>query len=253
MRETILEVQNVSKRYGDVVAVDNLTLKIFRGEIYGFLGPNGAGKTTTIKLMTGLLRPDAGTIRIAGFDITKEPVLAKKHIGYIPDNPYIYERLTGREFLELVGSLYNMPKKIIDERIEWLFELLGVGKWGDDFAAQYSHGMRQKIIMASAIIHDPDIVIIDEPMVGLDPQSQRLAKNIFLKLSERGSSVFLSTHTLSIAEELCHRIGIIHLGRLLREGTIDELRGGAEVEGYSLEELFVALTGSEKEVRLWQK
>ncbi len=181
-----------------------------------------------------------------------QPQKAKRLIGYIPDNPYIYDRLTGREFLELVGSLYGMDRKTIHERIEWLFDLFGVEGWGDDFAAEYSHGMRQKIIMASAIMHDPALVVIDEPMVGLDPQSQRLVKGVLRKLVERGTSVFMSTHTLPVAEELCTRIGIIHRGRLMKIGTLEQLRADAKMEGRSLEELFVHLTGGEREIKLWE-
>ena len=248
-----LQIDNVSKRYGKVLAVDGLRIELAAGELFGFIGPNGAGKTTTIKMITGLLRPDSGKITICGKDVVKEPRRAKKLIGYIPDNPYIYDRLTGREFLELVGSLYGMDRKIISERIDWLFELFGVDEWGDDFAAEYSHGMRQKIIMASAIMHDPKLVVIDEPMVGLDPQSQRLVKGVLRKLVERGASVFMSTHTLSVAEEICTRIGIIHKGVLMKVGTLEELRRAAQMEGRSLEELFVKLTGGEREIKLWDE
>ncbi len=249
----ILEISNVRKHFGEIVAVDNLTIELFPGELFGFIGPNGAGKTTTIKMITGLLRPDEGKIAILDNDIVEKPQEAKKLIGYIPDNPYIYDRLTGREFLELVGSLYGMKRKLIAERIEWLFELFSVDSWGDDFAAEYSHGMRQKIILASAIMHDPKLVVIDEPMVGLDPQSQRLVKGVLKKLIERGTSVFMSTHTLPVAEEICTRIGVIHKGNLMKLGTLNELRSEAEMVGHSLEELFVKLTGGEREIKLWDK
>ena len=247
----ILEIQSVSKKFGDTIAVDNLSISLQQGEIFGFLGPNGAGKTTTIKMITGLLHPDSGNVNINGIDIRTNPTEAKQIIGYIPDNPYIYERLSGREFLELVGSLYKMDKKLISERIEMLFDLFGVDNWGDDFAAEYSHGMRQKIIMASAILHDPKIMIIDEPMVGLDPQSQRLTKKVFLKLAEKGITLFMSTHTLSVAEEICTKIGIIFKGKLLKLGSINELSNEAKSQNISLEELFVTLTGGEKEIQLW--
>jgi len=249
----LLEIKNFTKRYGDVVAVDNLNLSVDRGELFGFLGPNGAGKTTTIKTIVGLLRPDEGQITIGGYDIVAQPEQAKRLIGYIPDNPYIYDRLTGREFLELVGSLYGMDKKLIQERIEFLFDLFGIEEWGDEYAAEYSHGMRQKVIMASAIMHDPALIVIDEPMVGLDPQSQRLVKGVMRKLIERGTAIFMSTHTLSVAEEVCTRIGIIYKGRLMKLGTLEQLRADARMEGKSLEDLFVALTGGEREIKLWDQ
>ena len=248
----ILHIDNITKKFGSVVAVDNLAITLDDGELFGFIGPNGAGKTTTIKMIVGLLRPDMGTITIDGNNIVEKPREAKKLIGYIPDNPYIYDRLTGREFLELVGSLYGMERNVIQERIDFLFDLFSIEDWGDDFAAEYSHGMRQKVIMASAIMHDPKLVVIDEPMVGLDPQSQRLVKNILKKLTEQGITVFMSTHTLSVAEELCTKIGIIHKGKLLKIGTLDKLRSDAKMENKSLEELFVKLTGGEKEIHLWQ-
>ena len=180
----ILHIDNITKKFGSVVAVDNLAITLDDGELFGFIGPNGAGKTTTIKMIVGLLRPDIGTITIDGNNVVEKPREAKKLIGYIPDNPYIYDRLTGREFLELVGSLYGMERKVIQERIDFLFDLFSIEDWGDDFAAEYSHGMRQKVILASAIMHDPKLVVIDEPMVGLDPQSQRLVKNILKKFEE---------------------------------------------------------------------
>ena len=249
----LLEIKNFTKRYGDVVAVDNLNLSVDRGELFGFLGPNGAGKTTTIKTIVGLLRPDEGQITIGGYDIVAQPEQAKRLIGYIPDNPYIYDRLTGREFLELVGSLYGMDKKLIQERIEFLFDLFGIEEWGDEYAAEYSHGMRQKVIMASAIMHDPALIVIDEPMVGLDPQSQRLVKGVMRKLIERGTAIFMSTHTLAVAEEVCTRIGIIYKGKLMKVGTLEQLRADAKMEGKSLEDLFVALTGGEREIKLWDQ
>jgi len=249
----LLEIKNFTKRYGDVVAVDSLNLSVDRGELFGFLGPNGAGKTTTIKTIVGLLRPDEGQITIGGYDIVAQPEQAKRLIGYIPDNPYIYDRLTGREFLELVGSLYGMDKKLIQERIEFLFDLFGIEEWGDEYAAEYSHGMRQKVIMASAIMHDPALIVIDEPMVGLDPQSQRLVKGVMRKLIERGTAIFMSTHTLAVAEEVCTRIGIIHKGKLMKVGTLEQLRADAKMEGKSLEDLFVALTGGEREIKLWDQ
>lgn len=245
-----IRFDKVTKRFGDLVAVNDLTLSIGEGEIFGFLGPNGAGKTTTIKMLVGLLRPTFGEIYVTGINIRKEPEKAKSLIGYIPDNPYIYDKLTGREFLYLMASLRHLKDNNVSKRIEQLFELFGVGEWGDSYAGEYSHGMRQKIIMASALIHDPKVLVIDEPMVGLDPQSQRLVKDIFLLLAKRGTSIFMSTHTLSIASEICTRIGIIHKGNLLIVGTKEELISKADEKGVSLEDYFLQLTGEKREAFL---
>ncbi len=211
----IIEMTGLTKRFGKTLAVDSLDLTIDRGELFGFLGPNGAGKTTTIKMITGLVKPTSGSVEVDGHDVQSEPEKAKSVIGYIPDTPYLYDRLTGREFLDLVGGLYDMPKAAVESRIEWLFELFGIEGWGDDFAGEYSHGMRQKIVMASALLHDPELIVIDEPMVGLDPQSQRLVKDVLIELVSRGKTVFMSTHTLSVAAELCTRIGLISKGKLM--------------------------------------
>jgi len=251
----MIEIVNVTKKFGRVVAVSDLSLKVEAGEFFGFLGPNGAGKTTTIKLLTGLLKPTSGRIFIGGIDITKEPEKAKQKIGYIPDNPYIYDKLSGREFLKFVGGLYGMSDREIDRRIDWLFDLFQVGSWGDERSESYSHGMKQKIVMASAFLHSPEVIIIDEPMVGLDPQSSRLVKDMLKLASRMGTTVFLSTHTLSIAEELCDRIGIVNQGKLVALGTLEELRRQAEergvenVSGNSLEDLFLSLTGGQLQAK----
>lgn len=224
--DPIVVIDKVSKKYIQTLAVKDLNLKVKRGEFFGFLGPNGAGKTTTIKMITGLIKPTKGKVLVGGYDIQEEPEEAKNLLGYIPDTPYIYERLTAREFLHLVGGLYDMPRELIESRIEWLFELFDVGNWGDDFAGEYSHGMRQKIVMASALLHDPDLLVIDEPMVGLDPQAQRLVKDIMTELVNRGKSIFMSTHTLSVAAELCTRIGLIAKAELIETisaTTVDDL------------------------------
>ncbi len=236
----MIELIDISKDYGKTLAVDSLDLSIDRGEFFGFLGPNGAGKTTTIKMITGLAKPTGGRVLVDGIDVQKEPEKAKRIVGYIPDSPYIYDKLTGREFLNLVGGLYDMPDELVKSRIEWLFELFGIDNWGDDFAGEYSHGMRQKIVMASAFLHNPDLIVIDEPMVGLDPQSQRLVKDILLKLVDRGATVFMSTHTLGVAAELCSRIGLISTGRLI------EILPGASTE--NLERKILEITGGIREV-----
>jgi len=239
----MIKIEGVTKKFGELVAVDNLTLSVSEGEIFGFLGPNGAGKTTTIKMIVGLLRPNSGNILIGGIDIRKEPEKAKSIIGYIPDNPYIYDRLTGREFLYLTAGLHNLAGDNVRRKIDQLFELFNIGEWGDGYAGGYSHGMRQKIVMASALLHNPKVLVIDEPMVGLDPQSQRLVKDIFLLLARRGVSILMSTHTLAVAEEICTRIGIIHKGRLLVVGTNEELTESARSKSMTLEDYFLHLTG----------
>lgn len=246
----MIELIKVTKKFGNKTAVDGLSLHIKTGEFFGFLGPNGAGKTTTIKLMTGLLRPESGTVRICGTDIIKDPEVAKMKTGYVPDSPYIYEKLTAREYLEFTGGLYDMSPEKIKSQIEWLFGLFGMDGWVDSRCEEYSHGMRQKVVFCSAFLHDPEVIIVDEPMVGLDPQSMRLVKDLLKLYSSRGTAVFISTHTLSVAEELCDRIGIIHNGKLIGSGTLDELRSVAAAEGESLESLFLKMTGGPRPANL---
>jgi len=211
---------------------------------------NGAGKTTTVKMMSGLLRPDKGIVKICGIDIQKNPEDAKMRTGYIPDSPYLYEKLTAREYLGFIGGLYKLSQKTIKSQTEWLFELFGMESWVDNRCEEYSHGMRQKLIFCSAFLHDPDVLIIDEPMVGLDPQSGRLIKDLLKLLSQKGTTIFVSTHTLNLAEELCDRIGIVYNGKLIACGTLDELRSKAEVEGDNLESLFLKLTGGPRTANL---
>ncbi len=241
----MIELINVTKKFGDKAAVKNLSLEVKSGEFFAFLGPNGAGKTTTIKMITGLLKPDGGTVKICGIDISQKPGEAKMKTGYIPDSPYIYEKLTAREYLEFTGGLYRMPREKIEKKIEWLFDLFGMNGWADSRCEEYSHGMRQKVIFCSAFLHDPEVLVVDEPMVGLDPQSVRLVKDLLKKVSSRGTTVFVSTHTLSVAEELCDRIGIVDEGELIALGTLDELRSKAASDGESLENLFLKLTGGD--------
>jgi len=236
----VVELRGVSKKYIHTLAVKDLDLSVHRGEFFGFLGPNGAGKTTTIKMITGLVKPTKGVVRVAGIDVQENPVGVKRLLGYIPDTPYIYERLTAREFLNLVGGLYDMNRDLVEKRIDWLFDLFGVGEWGEDFAGEYSHGMRQKIVMASALLHDPELLVIDEPMVGLDPQSQRLVKDILTELVKRGTTIFMSTHTLSVAAELCTQIALISKGKL-----IEILPRTANNE---LEKRILEITGGERKV-----
>ncbi len=246
----MIELLNICKSFGKKRAVDNLSLTVGKGEFFGFLGPNGAGKTTTIKIMTGLLRPESGVTRICGIDVTQQPEAAKMKIGYIPDAPYLYEKLTAREYLEFTGGLYGLSESRLKSQIEWIFELFGMDGWADRRCEEYSHGMRQKVIFGAAFVHDPEVLIIDEPMVGLDPQSMRLIKDMLKLYSRRGTTVFVSTHTLSVAEELCDKIGIVHNGKLILEGTLSELRVTAASEGENLEGLFLRLTGGPRPANL---
>jgi ABC-2 type transport system ATP-binding protein len=241
----MIEIDNLTKRFGEKVAVKGLSLEIGSGEIFAFLGPNGAGKTTTIKTMAGLLRPSEGTVRIAGHDVVKEPEDAKSHLAYVPDEPFLYEKLTGREFLHFVADLYGMDRSARDEKIERLSEKFDFAEYMDTLAEGYSHGMSQRIVVASALVHDPDVLLIDEPFVGLDPRSSRTLKDTFRELVNGGVCVFLSTHTLTVAEEMADRIGIIRRGELIALGTTDEIRGG---DKRHLEEVFLEVTeGGEAE------
>jgi len=241
----LIELEGVTKRFGEKVAVDNLTLSVPGGELFAFLGPNGAGKTTTIKMLAGLLKPTSGRIAIAGHNLDGESLEAKRIMSYVPDQPYLYERLSGREFLNLVGDLYGMPREKSNAEIARLCELFEMEEYLDEFAENYSHGMKQRVVLSAALLHEPQVIVIDEPMVGLDPKSARLVKDILLKRVSAGVTVFMSTHTLAVAEELADRIGIINKGKLVALGTLNELKsfGGASAE--ALEEIFLALTEEE--------
>lgn len=238
----MIRIHHLMKRFQSVVAVDDLTLEIPAGEIFGFLGPNGAGKTTTVKMLTGLLRPTSGEVRIGDFDVQKNSLEAKRLIGYVPDQPFVYPLLTGKEFLRFVGDLYGVSWKYQENRIPDLLKMFELWEWGDELVETYSHGMRQKLVLASVLLHQPKVLLLDEPLVGLDPKSARLVKEIFRRLSEQGISIFMCTHVLEIAEKLCHRVGIILQGKLLTLGSPNELRRLARTEG-SLEEAFLTLTG----------
>lgn len=238
----MINIQHVSKSYnrGSVKAVDDLNLDVKNGEIFGFLGPNGAGKTTTIKMIVGLLNADQGSININGTDIGKDPLKAKRDIGYVPDNPNLYERLTGIEYLNFMGDVYHVGSEERRKRIDYYLEMFELKDAAADLIKSYSHGMKQKIALTGALIHDPALWILDEPMVGLDPKSAHLLKEEMRSHCDKGNTVFFSTHILEVAEKLCDRIGIIHKGRLIASGTLDELRQGDNKD--SLENIFLELT-----------
>lgn len=239
---SLIETQQLSKYYGAKKAVDVISFQVNRGEIFGFLGPNGAGKTTTIKMMVGLLKPSSGLVRVSGFDVQTQPIQAKSVTGYVPDQPNLYAKLTGRELLRFVGSLYRLDRKQVERRIEELLRLFDLTQAADDTIDSYSHGMQQKTSLAAALMHDPQVLVLDEPTVGLDPRSARLIKDILKQLAERGAAIFLSTHILEIAERMCDRIGIIDRGKLIAAGNMDDLRKLSQGEN-SLEDIFLNLTG----------
>lgn len=242
MAITALELHSVTKSFGDTVAVSHLSLAIRHGEIFGLIGPNGAGKTTTIKMICGLYRPTKGSIRVSGFDIAKDPTKAKWHLGYVPDEPTAYDRLTGREFLEFVGELYGMDRHERDERIEMFLGRYELERLADGRFGQYSRGTRQKISLIAGMLHQPALLLVDEPMVGLDPESIRTTIAVFKEHAEQGGAIVISTHTLPVAEELCTRFGILREGRLVEVGTRDELRKAAGIRRGDLEDVFLKLT-----------
>ena len=240
----IIDIRNLTKMFGSTRAVDDLSLEVAEGEFFCFLGPNGAGKTTTIKILTGLLRPTTGTALIGGYDITRNPVEAKRGIGYIPDHPYLYEKLSGREFMRFVAGMYNLDGDALGRRIDELMEQFGIIEYADQLTEDYSHGMRQKLIFSATFLHSPKIVIVDEPWVGLDPKSIRNVKDYLKSRTREGVSIFMSTHTLSIAEEIADRIGIIHKGRLIALGAVEEIKVS---DIRNLEDVFLELTAEEPE------
>jgi ABC-2 type transport system ATP-binding protein len=237
----MIELRNVSKRYGSKLAVDRLNLSIPAGELFAFLGPNGAGKTTTIKMICGLLFPNEGEVRVGGFDIQSEGDQARQLLSYVPDQPFLYEKLTGREFLRFIAELYGLTRDDARRRIAEMIELFSLEEFVDDLTERYSHGMRQRTVFAAALVHQPRILIVDEPTVGLDPRSIRMLKDLLRREADRGVTVFLSTHSLDIAQELADRIGIVDRGRLIALGTLDSLRKQAALDG-SLEDVFLKMT-----------
>ncbi len=238
----MLQLKNLTKKFGSFVAVSNLSLEIKSGEFFGFLGPNGAGKTTTIKMIAGLIQPTSGEIFICGIDALKEPEKAKSYLAYVPDQPYIYEKLTGREFLYFIGGLFKMKKKDIKEKVDFLVEHFEIGRWIDRRVEEYSQGMKQRVIIASAFLHDPKVIVIDEPMVGLDPRSARIVKDTLKQKSKKGITIFMSTHSLEVAEELCDTIGIIKDGGLIAKFEAKELEALKKSHDGKFEKIFIELT-----------
>ncbi|MHB8931023.1 MAG: ABC transporter ATP-binding protein [Melioribacteraceae bacterium] len=241
----MLELLNLEKTFGNFTAVNRINLKINKGELFGFLGPNGAGKTTTIKMIAGLLSPSFGNIYLDGIDIWLKPIESKMKIGYIPDQPFLYDKLTGKEFLYFSGGLYNLSKEVIKNKIDELTEQLKIGSWIDKRSEEYSQGMRQRIVIASSFLHEPELLIVDEPMIGLDPQSAFDVKKMLKEKAKNGTTIFMSTHSLNVVEEICTHVGIINKGNIIFNDTIKVLHNLKDENNHNLEELFIQLTNEE--------
>jgi len=240
----MIELERLTKRYGGFTAVEELSLRVDRGEIFGFLGPNGAGKTTTIRMMMGLLLPTSGRIRLGGFDLADDPIAAKRICGFVPDRPFLYEKLTAAELLRFCGDLYEVDPPVREARIGKLLEVFDLVEWAGELIESFSHGMKQRLAFAAALLHEPRLLVVDEPMVGMDPRGARMLRSLLRSLAREGATLFLSTHSLEIAEALCDRIGIIQAGRLVAVGTLEELRQQAG-NAQGLEEIFLKLTGAD--------
>jgi ABC-2 type transport system ATP-binding protein len=242
-----IQLRNVTKLFGGVPVVDRLTLNVGKGVLFGFLGPNGAGKTTTVRMMSGILRPTSGRVLIEGLDLAVNATMAKRALGFIPDRPFLYEKLTGSEFLLFVRDLYGVPTEAVgQDAAAPLLGRFGLTPWADELIESYSHGMKQRLIMCAALVHRPSVIIVDEPMVGLDPRGRKLVKTIFREEVAKGNTVFMSTHSLSVAQEICDEIAIIDRGRIIAQGTMAVLRTQAGVDG-DLETVFLRLTEAEEE------
>ncbi|MCP4592390.1 MAG: ABC transporter ATP-binding protein [bacterium] len=244
--DAALELHNVTRCFGAKVAVDGLSLRIPYGELFAFLGPNGAGKTTTIKMIVGLLRPGEGTVTVCGHELGRDGLCARARMAYVPDQPFLYDKLTGREFLHFVAQMYRITDPERDRTIRELAARFDMADFLDHLSETYSHGMKQKVVLAAALLHDPALLIVDEPMVGLDPRTARQVRDLFVERTRRGGTAFITTHTLAVAEAVADRIGIIHRGRLIALGTLEELRRRAE-HHHSLEEIFLQLTEADDE------
>ncbi|OFV87205.1 MAG: ABC transporter [Acidobacteria bacterium RBG_16_70_10] len=239
----MIRVEDVVKTFGSFRAVDGVSLSVSRGEIHGFLGPNGAGKTTTIRIIAGLLKPTAGRVSIDGHDLEREPEAAKRVLGFIPDRPFLYEKLTAAELLRFHAGLYGLEGPDVEARIHELLELFELRAWKDELVESFSHGMKQRLVLCAAFLHRPRAVVVDEPMVGLDPRGARLIKEVFREMSRDGVAILMSTHTLEVAQEMCDLISIILAGRIIARGTVDELRALAGTEDEKLTPVFLKLTG----------
>ena len=240
----MIQLNNVTKRYANFLAVNGLSLSVDKGEVFGFIGPNGAGKTTTIKMMGGVLEPTSGTVTIAGINMQEQPEVAKRKIGFIPDRPYLYEKLTGMEFLKFTADLYGVGQNGFRKKAAKHLDMFSLTDWSDELIESYSHGMKQRLIMAASLLHDPEVIIVDEPMVGLDPAAIIMVKDLLKQLAQKGATVFMSTHTLKVAEDTCDRIGIINKGQLIASGTTSDLQREANVTNADLEQLFLNLTNN---------
>jgi ABC-2 type transport system ATP-binding protein len=238
----MIEFDHVTRTYGSKVAVSDLTLAIPRGELFALLGPNGAGKTTTIRMLVGLLQASRGAVRVCNHDVVREPQQAHLHLGYVPDEPCLYDKLTGREFLWFIADMFGMPRHIATARINREIANFELAEFADDLAESYSLGMKQRLVFAASLLHDPDVLVLDEPMVGLDPRSVRIVKDLLRARTREGMTVFMSTHTLTMAEEMADRVGIMVRGQLRFLGTIMELREQMAIEAMSLEQLYLELT-----------
>lgn len=238
----MIELKGLVRKYGSFTAVNNIDLLVPKGEIFGFIGPNGAGKTTTIKMMGGIIAPTSGSVNICGIDMGKYPEKAKQKIGYIPDRPFLYEKLTGMEFLKFVNDLYQCSGQDFLSRSRSQLEMFSLLEWGDELIESYSHGMKQRLIMAAALLHDPELLVVDEPMVGLDPRGIRMVKEMFKRLAVQGITIFMSTHTLKVAQDVCNSMGIINKGKLIARGSLEELQIQAKTKQGDLEDIFLRLT-----------
>jgi ABC-2 type transport system ATP-binding protein len=246
----VIRLNQLTKCYGRFTAVDKIDLEVASGELFGFLGPNGAGKTTTFRMIAGILRPTRGTVEIGGIDINRRPLEAKARLGFIPDRPFVYDKLTGAEFLRFAAALYGQEGAVVERRIDELLELFELSRWKNELTESYSHGMRQKLIISGALVHRPEVIVVDEPMVGLDPRSARLLKDLFRQFVSRGGTVLMSTHTLEVAETMCDRIAILHGGRIVASGNMAELQEQTSSEDLGLEDVFLKLTGGMRDHQL---
>jgi len=246
----MIRLENLTKLYGSFVAVDDISLHVPRGVLYGCLGPNGAGKTTTLRMIAGILRPTQGRVLLGGDDVHLLPLSAKMRLGFIPDRPFVYDKLTGGEFLRFAAALYGLQGAAVERRIDELMAVFELSPWKGELTETYSHGMRQKLIIAGALVHRPELIVVDEPMVGLDPKAARLLKDIFRQFVSRGNTILMSTHTLEVAEAMCDRIAIMQHGKIAASGTMADLRQQTASGDVGLEELFLKLTGGVHEREL---